>query len=325
MSTQFADTPAVSGELRPQTPVALRVARLGKAYGTTTAISDITFDVHVGEIFGVLGPNGAGKTTLIEILEGVRRADTGRALLLDHDVSDRAAMRRLRARMGIAMQKTILPPTLTVRELLELYATLYVGSAEPEALMTALGLDEKRDVAIRHLSGGQQQRVAVALALVGNPDFIFLDEPSSQLDPQSRRAVWDIFLDQQKRDRTLLLTTHQMEEAERLCTRVAILDHGEILALGSPSALIDRYCPGHVVRFTTSAHADLSFLGTAVSAEPADPSTVTITIRTERLEPVVERLMAARLQGRIVVEGLRTERQTLEDVFLHLTGRVVRN
>lgn len=303
----------------------IRARALRKSYGPVLALDDVTFDVEPGEVFGVLGPNGAGKTSLIEILEGVRVADSGEATLLGCSVADRAGLRALRHRIGVAMQKTVLPPQLTARELLDLYAAIYPRCADVDGLTERLGLVEKQHARVRELSGGQQQRLAVGLSLVGEPDLLFLDEPTSQLDPQGRRAVWDLLLERKARNSILMLTTHQMEEAERLCTKVAVIDHGRILALGAPADLIERHCPGQIVRFTTSPEAELSFLAEPIERLSSGPDLAAIAIHTMAVERVVEKLMSARAAGRLVVENLRTERHSLEDVFLRLTGRTIRD
>jgi ABC-2 type transport system ATP-binding protein len=309
---------------RPE--VAVNVEDVHKRYGDVVALGGVSLEVRAGEILGLLGPNGAGKTTLIEILEGLRSADAGRVVVLGHDAADRQERRALRERMGVAMQQSVLPPLLTVRELMGLYAALFRHAQDPDTLMVRLGLEEKRQARIRDLSGGQQQRLSLALALLGNPEILFLDEPTSQLDPQARRAAWDLLLDEQERGkRTVLLTTHQMEEAQQLCSQVAIIDHGRILDTGSPSELIERHCPGRVVQFTTRPDADLGFLAAATTSVTAGRSSLTVTVRTERTEQLIDQVMAARRQGRLPVEDLRMERQTLEDVFLHLTGRRVRD
>ena len=307
-----------------QPAVAIRVEKLRKTYGDVEALAGVAFEARAGEIFGILGPNGAGKTTLIEILEGLRLAESGTAAVLGVEVPKHLNL--IRHRLGIAMQKTALPPLLTVQETARLYAVIYPQSHRPDELIASVGLDEKRHTLIRHLSGGQLQRLTVALALVGNPEILFLDEPTSELDPQGRRALWDILLDPEKRTgRTVVLTTHQMEEAQHLCNRVAVLDHGHILAMGSPSELIDQYCPGQIIRFTTQPNADFQGCFASVERQALGPTRDTVTVRTDALEPAMEALMAARLEGRCSVEDLRVERLTLEDVFLHLTGRRIRD
>ena len=326
----LAEAPVAAGPdpVGAQPAVAIWVEKLRKTYGDLEALAGATFEARRGEIFGILGPNGAGKTTLIELLEGLRRPESGTATVLGVDVPKHLDL--IRDRIGIAMQKMALPSLLTVHEVLRLYAGVYPRSEHPDQLIAWVGLEGKRRTRIHRLSGGQLQRLTVALALVGNPQILFLDEPTSELDPQGRRAVWDILLDPQRRkDRTIVLTTHQMEEAQQLCDRVAILDHGHILAMGSPAELIHQYCPGQVIRFTTHAHAPADFqecfgLG-PVERHALSPTRDTVTLHTDALEPAMEVLMAARLEGQCSVEDLRVERMTLEDVFLHVTGRRMRD
>jgi ABC-2 type transport system ATP-binding protein len=304
----------------------VRVDSLRKSYGATVALDGVSFEVGAGEVLAVLGPNGAGKTTLIEILEGLRRADDGVANVLGMDAREIAGARDIRARIGVSMQRTVLPPRLTVEEMARLYAALYPNGRSPEQLIDQVHLQEKRRAQIRELSGGQLQRLTVALAMVGDPDILFLDEPTSQLDPQARRAVWDLLDEHRARTRgVIVLTTHQMEEAAHLASRVLIMDHGRILAAGSPSMLVDRYRPGRVIEFTTTSDAALDRLGEAVETERIGDRMLRVKVRTERLELVMEHLMAARAAGKLAVEDVRIERHTLEDVFLHLTGRRIRD
>lgn len=309
---------------------AVQVEKVSKAYPGVKALSEVSFTAGPGEILGILGPNGAGKTTLIEILEGLRKLDSGHAEVLGVDV--RRGLKSIRHRMGVAMQRAALPPVLTVLELLELYAVLYPNARDIEELIERLGLEEKRDTRIDKLSGGQQQRLSVALAMIGRPELLFLDEPTSALDPQGRRAVWDFLLEEMaSADRTVLLTTHQMQEAQTLCTRVAILDHGKILDIGSPRELIDRHCPGHLIVFRTSADAEIGEANGTMAwdvvsrPDPREASTKFVTLKAEEFEPAMERLLSARQKGEFMVEELRVERHTLEDVFLKLTGRRIRD
>jgi ABC-2 type transport system ATP-binding protein len=309
---------------------AIRAENLRKRYGDGTTHTDallgVDLHVHQGEIIGVLGPNGAGKTTLIEILEGLRVADAGRALVLGQDATDATAMKSIRHRMGISVQNTVLPPLLTVQELLALHCGLFPNSRPADTLIEQLGLVEKRKEQIRRLSGGQQQRVAVALAVVGDPELLFLDEPTSQLDPQARRAVWEL-LEQQRRRRNaaILITTHQMEEAQRICDRVLILDRGAILAEGTPTALVAAHCPGQVVEFVAPARADLHFLDGSAAAQPESTDRVRVRVNTRAPGEVIAELMARQGRGELAVEDIRVDRQSLEDVFLKLTGRGMRD
>lgn len=318
-----------SVERAGKAPLAVEVTGLRKSYGDaesrTDALIGVDFQVDFGEIVGVLGPNGAGKTTMMSILEGLITADAGTARVLGEDVNQKGALKRIKPRMGVSMQHSVLPPLLTTSELLEFLRVLYPRGREPNQLIEILGLDEKRDVQLRYLSGGQQQRVTVALALIGDPDLVFLDEPTSQLDPQARRVVWNLLLEQrERRNGAVLVTTHQMEEAERLCDRVVILDHGQILALGTPRELINRYCPERVVEFHTMPDTDLSFMDEPLTTMPASNGLVRIQIRPKFLDQVLLALMTRQGRGDLVLKDLRIDGQTLEDVFLKLTGREIR-
>src|ERR1043166_8206683 len=208
---------------------AIEVQGLVKSYGGTRAVDGISFSVNEGEIFGMLGPNGAGKTTTVEILEGLRESDGGSAEVLGFDI--RRNGDKVKQQIGVALQTATLATNLTPFELLELFGGFYQRSVPPDSLLERLGLNEKRDARVQTLSGGQQQRLSVALALVNDPRIVFLDEPTTGLDPQARRTLWEVIEEMRASGKTVLLTTHYMEEAERLCDRVAIMDHGKILAL----------------------------------------------------------------------------------------------
>ncbi len=306
--------------------VAISVHKLNKQYGDVTALTGVNLEVHFGEIFGVLGPNGAGKTTLIEILEGVRDADKGAVNVLGVDVSKSPHLKSIRKHIGISMQKTALPQLLTVAETIGLYSVIHPHGQSVDEIVGCVGLEFKMHAQTRHLSGGQLQRLAIALALVGAPSLVFLDEPTSELDPQARRKIWELLIYQQSRlRRTIVLTTHQMEEAQKLCDRVAILDHGKVLALGTPSELIEVHCPGNTIRFATEGTTVFDVLPDAVMVENTGQfSQLEVAIRTDQLETTLETLLAARLNRKCMVEDLRVERMTLEDVFLKLTGRRMR-
>src|SRR5437667_5488035 len=205
---------------------ALTVDNLIKNYGAIRAVDGISFRVEKGEVFGMLGPNGAGKTTTVEILEGLRAADAGRAEVLGIDVRRDGA--RVKEQIGVALQTATLMPNLTAWELLDLFGSFYARALPPDELLERLGLEEKRNSLVQTLSGGQQQRLSVALALVNDPQLVFLDEPTTGLDPQARRSLWEVVEEMRAAGKTVMLTTHYMEEAERLCDRVAIMDHGKI-------------------------------------------------------------------------------------------------
>lgn len=301
------------------------VRGLRKQYRNVVALDNVTFSCDRGEIFGLLGPNGAGKTTLIEILEGLRTADAGSARILSVDASSKEKLRAIRAQIGIAMQKAEFPPLLTVADLLDLYTALYPTPLEATALIRRLSLEEKQNARVTTLSGGQLQRLSIALALVGDPSLVFLDEPTSQLDPQSRRAVWDLLLEFKRKGRSIILTTHSMEDAQHLCDRVAILDHGRILAIGKPSSLIEQFCPDEVVRFLSSPALDPAVLGEAAELAPHANGQVLVSIRSLCATKTIESVLSAAKRRPFPIENLRTERLTLEDVFLKLTGKDIRN
>src|SRR5689334_5639622 len=228
---------------------ALRVSRLRKAYKDVVAVDGIDLDVGAGECFGLLGPNGAGKTTTIEICEGLTELDSGEVEVLGLRWTSDAAM--LRQRLGIQLQETQLSEKLTVLETLRLFRSFFRQGPGAEEAMRVVQLDEKRNARVGGLSGGQKQRLALACALVGDPDLLFLDEPTTGLDPQARRQLWNLIEDFKAAGRTILLTTHYMEEAERLCDRVAIMDHGKVIAQGSPRELIASIGVEHVVEFSS--------------------------------------------------------------------------
>jgi len=327
-------TPA-SAAARTAGDRALWARGICKSFGTaerpTHALAGIDLELRRGEIVGVLGPNGAGKTTLVSILEGILAPDAGEVQLLGAPLDDRHAWQRAKARLGVAMQHSVLPPTLTIAELVGTVSRLYPRPRPAARLVDALGLTDKRHAEIRHLSGGQQQRVAVALALIGDPQLVFLDEPTSQLDPQARRAVWDIVLEQRGRAGAgVLLTTHQMEEAQRLCDRVLILDHGRVLDHGTPRELVHRHCPQRRIAFATDAPlptaalAELPGAGDAIEQAPAPSGEIVVSWRPAEFDGALSRLMEMHRAGRLRMRDLQVDSQTLEDVFIRLTGREIR-
>lgn len=313
----------------PRRAEAVFAAGLRKHYGSeekrVDALIGVDLEVARGEVVGVLGPNGAGKTTLIEILEGIRPHDGGVARVLSVPVDDAAGMKRARQHVGIASQHTVLPPLLTVRELIALQRTLFASATDVDELIDVLGLTDKANARVGNLSGGQQQRVAVALALVGDPELLFLDEPTSQLDPQARRSVWQVLERQRRRcEATILLTTHQMEEAQRLCDRILVIDQGRVIAQGSPEDLVERYCPGRIISFTTPAAAlpDLGGLAASVHTVAGQHA---VRLEVDDVTRALGLLVDRQRAGELALEGLRVERRTLEDVFLRLTGRQIRS
>jgi len=300
----------------------IRVQALRKSYGGTLAVDGVSFDVQRGEIFGLIGPNGAGKTTTMECVEGLRAPDSGTIAVLGLDpVRD---VRALQERIGVQLQEAQLQKRITVREALDLWAALYRSAVDADRLLDQLGLREKQHAWFMTLSGGQKQRLLIALALINDPEVVFLDELTTGLDPQARRAIWDLVRAVRGRGTTVFLTTHLMEEAERLCDRVAIIDRGRLVDLGTPSELVRRHCPAAaVVVVTDDPSAPVAFAAIpGVTAVVQEGSAFTIRGRATDVVTEVIRCLAAR---QIHVHDVRTELPTLEDVFLETTGRAVRD
>ncbi|GBD09836.1 putative ABC transporter ATP-binding protein YbhF [Candidatus Thermoflexus japonica] len=298
--------------------VVIEVQELRKAYGSRVAVDGVSFEVYEGEIFGMVGPNGAGKTTTIECIEGLRQPDSGRIRVLGMDPGRQG--RALRARIGIQLQEGALSHRLRVEEALWLFTAFYPRPLDPETLLQRLGLAEHRRKAFDQLSGGLKQRLFIALALIGNPEILFLDELTTGLDPHARRAMWDLVQEIRAEGRTVFLTTHYMEEAERLCDRVAIIDRGRLVALDTPENLIRSLGAEQRVIFTRDTAFDPSFLTDlpGVSRVEAIGERVVIYGRGDSLVGRVVEAMAAR---GMALRDMRVERPTLEDVYLALTGR----
>lgn len=308
---------------------AITVDGVRKAYGPTVAVDGIDLTVGRGEVFGLLGPNGAGKTTTIEILEGLRQRDVGRVSVCGLDPALAGAA--LKERIGIALQNSALYPKLTAREVLELFGAFYARAVPADDLIALVDLGEKRSSLVKDLSGGQRQRLALALALVHDPDVVFLDEPSAGLDPQSRRALWDVIAQLRASGKTFLLTTHYMEEAEHLCDRVAIIDHGRIIAQGPPSTLVDCYLSEETIIFETNSppalevlHALAAVCDVSQTAVSGRPGWITVALRTTDTQVTLRALLDTSVGADSSLHELRVHRATLEDVFLHLTGRRIR-
>jgi ABC-2 type transport system ATP-binding protein len=310
--------------------VAIQCRDLRKTYdGKVEAVRGLNLEIQTGECFGLLGPNGAGKTTTIEILEGLLEPTSGEVSILGHSWRENA--REMREWLGISLQETRLSEKLSVRETIELFASFYREPRSSDEVMDQLELTEKADAWVGKLSGGQRQRLAVATALVCNPKILFLDEPTTGLDPQSRRQLWDIIRGFQRDGGTVLLTTHYMDEAERLCDELAIVDHGQIIAEGSPADLIERLGGHHVVEFAVSTVASGSSDGAALETWRALPSVesvraedgmVALSVKEPHL--TIPALLAELGRQGSELQHLTTRQAALEDVFVRLTGRHLR-
>jgi ABC-2 type transport system ATP-binding protein len=305
---------------------ALRVEGLRKAYKDVVAVAGVDLAVWPGECFGLLGPNGAGKTTTIEICEGLLTPDAGVVEVLG--LSWKTAARQLRQRLGVQLQDTQLSEKLTVEETVRLFRSFYHWGLPVEEVIRLVQLQEKRRARVGALSGGQRQRLAMACALVGDPELLFLDEPTTGLDPQARRQVWELVAELKRAGRTIILTTHYMEEAERLCDRVAIMDHGRIIASGTPEELIASIGGGHVIEFAVDgggAVLDPGELAALEGVRSVRRENGSCQLRVSDLHRVVPGLLAAMAERGVVVSELRTHSATLEDVFVTLTGRHLRD
>ena len=303
---------------------ALLCRGLIKRYGDVVAVNGLDLEVRAGECFGLLGPNGAGKTTTIEILEGLLRADAGTVEVLGQSWG-RGHDLELRERLGIQLQEAKFQDKLTVLETVELFRSFYRRGPEPEEVIRIVQLEEKRDAWVGKLSGGQRQRLSLAVALVNEPDVLFLDEPTTGLDPQSRRQLWDLIADFRGRGATVMLTTHYMEEAERLCDRVAIMDHGRILALDTPAALIASLGAEHVVEFAVDGALDLAAVGRlpGVSQARREADDFALIVREPHVS--IPPLLAELARQGVALRRLATHHATLEDVFVYMTGRTLRD
>jgi len=302
---------------------AISCVGLKKHYGDVKAVDGLDLEVAPGECFGLLGPNGAGKTTTIEILEGLTVPDSGEVTVLGRRWGSHE--RELRERLGVSLQESRLTEKLSVYETLELFRSFYERGRSPEQLLADLSLEEKRHARVGKLSGGQRQRLAVACALAGDPEILFLDEPTTGLDPQSRLQLWERIAAYKAAGRTVLLTTHYMEEAERLCDRVAIVDHGRIIALGTPAQLVAGLKAPHFVEFTTEPDVDEAvFSGVAGIGERRRRESGWFVGSSSLAETVPSLLAALERSGARLV-SLSTHRSTLEDVFISLTGRELRD
>jgi ABC-2 type transport system ATP-binding protein len=322
MSTQMSQ---VAPAIVPTTGrVALRCSGLVKRFADVTAVNGLDLEVFAGECFGLLGPNGAGKTTTVEILEGLTVPDAGMVELLGQHWNagdDRA----LRERIGVQLQETQLSEKVTVEETVRLFRSFYQRGHSVDEVIQTVGLEEKRNARVGKLSGGQKQRLAVACALVSDPELLFLDEPTTGLDPQARLSLWDIVEKFRAGGGTILLTTHYMEEATRLCDRVAIMDHGKVIALGTPGALIESLGADQVIEFSvTNALADDALTSLpAVSNLHKRGEVYALTV--SEIGVALPALLAEIKRQQSELVTLTTHQATLEDVFVSLTGRMLRD
>ncbi len=299
------------------------VERVRKRYGSVVAVDGVSFEVARGEIFGLLGPNGAGKTTTVEMLEGLRSPDEGSLRVLGVDVA--AEPEAIKPRIGVSLQTAALYPKLTVDELLRLFASFYPRHVPLDELVEALGLAERRRALTQQLSGGQRQRLAVALALVNDPELVFLDEPTTGLDPAARRVLWGIIEGLRERGRTVLLTTHYMEEAEVICDRVAIMDHGRILEIGTVKELVGRRFQERVVHFDAVSGLDGAALAGLPGVVRVGHDDGEVLLYTRDVPGTIGGLLARAEERGLEIEDLGIRRASLEDVFLALTGRTLRD
>ena len=305
---------------------ALRVRQLRKAYKDVVAVDGLNLEVQAGECFGLLGPNGAGKTTTVEICEGLTAPDSGEVEVLGQQWSSDEA--QLRQRLGIQLQDTQLSEKLTVRETVRLFRSFFRQGAEASDVIARVQLEEKQNSRVGELSGGQKQRLALACALVGDPDFLFLDEPTTGLDPQARRQLWELIEEFKESGRTILLTTHYMDEAERLCDRVAIMDHGKEIALGTPRELIAATCAEQMVEFSAGSASktlDVPALRRIDGVREVRTENGAVLMQVTQLHTSVPALLAELTRQNVPLTELRTHSATLEDVFVTLTGRHLRD
>jgi ABC-2 type transport system ATP-binding protein len=301
---------------------AIEVEHLIKRYPDITAVDDVSFSVATGEIFGLLGPNGAGKTTTTEIIEGLRQADSGSVRVLGLDAQRRNDA--IKQRIGVQLQTTALYQKLTVREIIALFGSFFAHALPPDEVIALVALQEKAATRTKQLSGGQRQRLAVAIALVNDPELVFLDEPTTGLDPHARRRMWEVIANLRARGRTVFLTTHSMEEAERLCDRVAVMDRGKIIALGTPLELIREQFKYTAIAFPTPptiAQDELRALPLVADVHVENGTTTLYSSGVAQTIEALSRIAVAHNDG---LSGLTVRQGTLEDVFLHLTGRRIR-
>jgi ABC-type multidrug transport system, ATPase component len=306
----------------PPKPV-VKVSGFRKAYGSFVAVNDVSFEVFDGEIFGLIGPNGAGKTTTLECVEGLRTPDSGSISVLGLDPF--RDIYKLQDRIGVQLQEAQLQKRIKVKEAVHLWASLYKKpDSDGDRLLEQLGLADKRNSRFMTLSGGQKQRLFIVLALINDPELVFLDELTTGLDPQSRHAIWELVRGIRARGKTVFLTTHLMEEAERLCDRVAIIEHGRIIDIDTPEKLVNKYCPERTVILTAEDPQAESCFRSIARVDDVQHKDTRFTIRGSG-EDLVTEVIRCLSENQIRVTDFRTVLPTLEDVFLRVTGRSIRD
>jgi ABC-2 type transport system ATP-binding protein len=300
----------------------IEIKNLTKRFKDLVAVDNIDMEISRGECFGMLGPNGAGKTTTMEIVEGIRAADSGSVRVLGLNIKRLPS--KVKAQIGVQLQTTALYPRLTVKEVLNLFGSFFPRRVSADRLIKLAGLEDSRNKRCINLSGGQQQRLSVALALVNNPRILFLDEPTTGLDPQSRRNIWGIIEHVQKKGRTIFLTTHYMEEAERLCDRVAIIDYGKIIATDRPDRLVAQHFQEEAIEFEMNQQVDIEGLRGVAGVTNVIVENGKVTAYSGAVTQTVSALMDYAKSKGIELTNLYVRRATLEDVFIKLTGRRIR-
>ena len=303
---------------------AIRLEGLRKTYGPVVAVDGLDLEVRRGECFGLLGPNGAGKTTTIEIFEGLKQADAGEVRVLGERWGS-GRDRALRQRLGIQLQETRLAEKLTVEETVRLFRSFYENGPSPDEVLRRVSLEEKRRAWVNQLSGGQRQRLSLACTLVNDPEVLFLDEPTTGLDPQSRRQLWDVIEGFRRDGRTVLLTTHYMDEAERLCDRIAIVDHGRTIAAGTPAELIRSLGAEHVVQFSAGGEIEPAALAALPGVTEVRREAGAWALHVREPHTSIPALLEELRRRGAALSQLTTHHATLEDVFVHLTGRTLRD
>ncbi|MED2971077.1 ABC transporter ATP-binding protein [Fictibacillus sp. B-59209] len=304
-----------------QEPI-IKVEHLVKRYGDFIAVKGVDFEVHKGEVFGLLGPNGAGKTTTLEMLVGLRKPDEGTAWIGEFDIKKH--LEHVKEVIGVQLQSTTLFELLTVEEILKMYASFYPKHISIPDLIEDMILTDKRKSRIKSLSGGQKQRLAIALALVHDPWIIFLDEPTTGLDPQARRTLWDIILNLKERGKTVMLTTHYMDEAHVLCDRIAIMDQGQLIALDTPENLVKNLQSDSAVEFRLTEDAPVLDLKEIEGVKQTGSHKDVQVLYTDNLQQTLTSLIQTASEKDLKLTDLQTRTATLEDVFIHMTGRSLR-